>query len=324
MRRPILPTLACLAALLLLLPGGARAQSWPARPVHLLINTTPGGAVDTVARLMAQRLHAVLGQPVVAENRAGGNGVVAGIAVQTAAPDGYTLLFGASIHALTGAIMRRPPYDPLADFTPVARVAEGPLLVVTAPRLPYADLSSLVDAVRGNPAGFAFATSSLGAAGHLAVLALRQITGVDVPLVSYRGSAPALTDLAAGTVQVMVDPILSSLPLVQGGQLRALAITAAARSPAAPAIPTVAEAGFPALRYASWYAVWGPRGLPEAVTMRLHAALGGIVAEDAVARRLAELGFTSVAESQADFVAVQTAEAERGAALLRQSGFEPQ
>jgi tripartite-type tricarboxylate transporter receptor subunit TctC len=321
-RRPRI-VLACLAALLLPF-GGARAQDWPARPVHLIINTTPGGAVDGVARLVAQRLQDVLGQPVVPENRAGGNGVVAGIAVQTAPADGYTLLFGASIHALTGAILRKPPYDPLADFTPVARVAEGPLLVVTAPRLPYRDLPGLVAAVRARPAEFSFATSSLGAAGHLAILALRQLTGADVPMVSYRGSAPALTDLSAGNVQVMIDPILSSLPLVKGGQLRALAITAANRSPAAAEIPTVGEAGFPALRYASWYAVWGPRDMPPAVTARLNGALREVVAQEAVVARLAELGFSPVSESPAAFAAFQAADAKRGTALLQESGFEPQ
>ncbi|MBC7799004.1 MAG: tripartite tricarboxylate transporter substrate binding protein, partial [Gemmatimonadaceae bacterium] len=295
-------------------------------PILLVINTTPGGAVDTVGRLVAQRLRDRLGVNVVAENRAGGNGVIAGIAVQNAAPDGTTLLFGASIHALAGAIMRNPPYDPLTDFTPVARVAEGPLLVVTAPALPPAqrDLAGLAAAIRANPAGFTFATSSLGAAGHLAILSFNRVLGVDVPIASYRGSAPALIDLAAGTVQVMIDPILSSLPLARGGQIRAVAITASARAAIAPEIPSVTEAGLPGLEFASWYAVWGPRGMPAETTTALNAALQQVMREEVVVRRLSDLGFTPVAESPAAFAAHQAAEAARGGELLRASGFQPQ
>lgn len=327
-RRPYLHALlACLPALLAPL-AVAQAQTpaanWPTRPIHLIINTTPGGAVDTVGRLVAQQLQEKLGQPVVPENRAGGNGVVAGIAVQTAPADGYTLLFGASIHALTGAILLKPPYDPLTDFTPVARVAEGPLLVVTSPRLPQTDLASLVAAVRARPGDFSFATSSLGAAGHLAILALKQAIGADVPVVSYRGSAAALTDLAAGTVQVMIDPILSTLPLVRGGNIRPLAITAAKRSGVAPEVPTVAEAGMPQLQIASWYAVWGPRGLPEGITTRVNEALRQAMGQEAVTTRLSELGFNLVSETPAAFATFQAADAARGATLLRNSGYEPQ
>jgi tripartite-type tricarboxylate transporter receptor subunit TctC len=261
---------------------------------------------------------------VVPENRAGGNGVVAGVAVQTSAPDGYTLLFGASIHVLAGAILRNPPYDPIADFTPVARVAQGPLLLVASPRLPQTSLAELIAAIRAQPRQARMWRRRIRAAWHLAILGFARAVGSEVPIVSYRGSAAALTDLTAGTVQVMADPILSALPLARGGQIRALAITAPQRSPAAPDIPTVAEAGLPGLEFASWYALWGPRGLPAPIVGRLNAVLQEALQQPAPSRRLADLGFEPVAESPADFARFQSADAERGAGLLRTSGFEPQ
>jgi tripartite-type tricarboxylate transporter receptor subunit TctC len=310
---------AALALPALVLP--ARAQGGT---IRMVIPYPPGGATDAMARLAAQRLAERLGVTVVPENRAGGNGTVGGAAVAQAAPDGQTLLFTASIHVMARQVMKAPPYDPVTDFTPIARVGRGPLLLVAAPRLPQTSIAEVVAAARREPARWSFATSSLGSAGHLATLEFLRLAGLSMPIAQYRGTAPALADVAAGNVQLMLDPILATLPLARGGQVKALAITSAARSPVAPEIPSAAEAGMPSLIFASWYGLWGPRGLPAPLVGRLNAELNAGMADPAVVRRLTELGFEPVAESPAAFAAFILEDLARNSALLRGAGFEPE
>jgi tripartite-type tricarboxylate transporter receptor subunit TctC len=212
------------------LAAPALAQSWPQQSIRMVIPYTPGGATDAMARLTAQKLAERLGVNVTPENRAGGNGTVGGMAVVQAPADGSTILFTASIHVMARQVMKAPPYDPLADFTPVARVGRGPLLLVAPPRLPQGTIEEVVAAARREPAKWTFAVSSLGSAGHLATLEFNRLAGLDIPVAPYRGSAPGLADVAAGNMQLMLDPILATLPLARGGQVKALAITTAKRS----------------------------------------------------------------------------------------------
>lgn len=307
-----------------LLAAPALAQApWPGRPIRAVIPYTPGGATDAMARLAAQKLSERLGVPVVPENRAGGSGTIGGAAVAGAAPDGTTILLTASVHVMGRQVLRSVPYDPVADFTPIARTGQGPLLLVTGPGRPERDIAAVAEAARRAPGAWSFGVSALGAAGHLASIAFNRLAGLDIPMVPYRGSAPALADIAAGNLQLMLDPILATLPLARGGQVRALAITRAARSPIAPEIPTAAEAGMPGLEFASWYGAWGPRGLPAEIVARMNAALREGMAEPAVVRRLTELGFEPVQESPAAFAAFIAAEQARNAALLRAANFQP-
>lgn len=313
------------AALALPLAGRARAQAaWPSRSIRMVIPYTPGGATDAMARLAAQKLQEKLGVTVVPENRAGANGTIGGNAVATAAPDGYTVLFTASIHVMARQVMRQVPYDPVTDFTPVARVGRGPLLLVAPPRLPQGTIAEVVAAARREPAKWSFAVSSLGSAGHLATLQFLRLAGVDMAIVPYRGSAPGLADVAAGNVQLMMDPILATLPLARGGQVKALAITTAQRSRIAPEIPTAAEAGLPGLEFASWYGLWGPKGLPPAMVQRMNQALREAMAEPAVIQRLTELGFEPVAESPEEFAAFILRDVAENAELLRAANFQPE
>ncbi len=306
------------------LAAPAVAQSWPQHPIRMVIPYTPGGATDAMARLAAQKLAERLGVNVTPENRAGGNGTVGGMAVVQAPADGTTILFTASIHVMARQVMKAAPYDPQADFTPVARVGRGPLLLVAPPRLAERSIAEVVAAARREPAKWTFAVSSLGSAGHLATLEFNRLAGLDIPIAPYRGSAPGLADIAAGNVQLMLDPILATLPLARGGQVKALAITTAARSAIAPEIPTAAEAGMPGLEFASWYGIWGPKGLPRGIVTRINAEMQQAMADPAVVRRLTELGFEPVAESPEAFASFIERDVAHNAALLRAVNFQPE
>ena len=251
---------------------------YPNRPIRMVVPYAPGGGVDGIARLVAQRLGERFGVPVVVENRAGGSGTIGGQAVQQAAPDGYTVLFAASTHVMARQVLRRAPYDPIADFAPVALVGQVPLMLVMSPARPQSDITGIVADARRKPDDWTFAVSALGAAGHLATILFLKLGGLDLVIAPYRGTGPALTDVAAGTVQLLLDPVVALLPLAQSGGVKGIAVTSASRSALAPSIPTAAEAGMPGLEFTSWYGIWGPKALPAPIVDRLNEALAEILA----------------------------------------------
>lgn len=283
--------LAAPAAALLARP--ALAQSWPARPISLIVPYPPGGSVDGVARMLAQALSERIGQNVVVDNRAGGAGGAVGSTQAMRSPaDGYTLLLNASIHAVVPLINKNITYDVVNDFSHIGLVAEGPLIVSTSPKVPANTLREFFALVKQAPDKYNFCTSGYGSAGHLAVEQLKIMAGVTNEVVTYRGAGPALTDLAAGTVQLMADPFLSSLPLVKGGQIKALAVTSKARSPLAPEIPTIAESGMDPFDIVSWYGVWAPKDVPAPVLATLAGHVSAVVSSPAFAEKLGPLGFS--------------------------------
>jgi tripartite-type tricarboxylate transporter receptor subunit TctC len=310
------------ALLLASAPRAARAQR---RTIRLVVPAAPGGAIDVIGRIYAQALAELLEQTWVVENRSGANNTLGAAEVARAAPDGATLLVNADIHLMARRVMRNVPYDPVADFTPVARLATAPMVLVGNPRLtPVGDVAALATAMRAAPDRFAFANSALGAMGHLATESFRRAVGVEALVVSYRGTAPALTDVISGNAALMVAPLGSALPHVEAGRLRAFAVMGARRSPRAPAIPTIAEQGLPALDFTLWYALWAPRGLPEAEAERLNAAVQAAARDPGLAARIAEQGAEPVAEDRAGFARFITAEAERNARIAREAGIEPE
>ncbi len=314
---------ALLLGLVLAMP--AMAQSWPNRPIRMVVPYPPGGPADIMGRLAAQQLEAKLGAAVVVENRSGASGTVGADAVRQAAPDGYTFLAAPSVHVLARHVLRSVPYDPVQDFTPVARYGEGPLLVLANPAaVPGTNIAAALPAIRARPQNFSFGLSAFGAANHLAVVEFNRLAGLDLLIVPYRGSAPALTDLIAGQVQLMIDPIIAALPHVRDGRLKALAVTSPRRSPAAPEVPTAAESGMPGLEFFSWYGVWGPKGLPEPIIARVSAALAEAVREPAVMERMTSLGFEPVVEGPAEFARYIEADVARNAALLRAANYQPE
>jgi tripartite-type tricarboxylate transporter receptor subunit TctC len=308
----------------LVLATPALAQSWPDRPIRVVVPYPPGGPADIMGRLAAQKLQDKLGATVVVENRSGASGTVGAEGVRQAAPDGHTFLAAPSVHVLGRHVLRSVPYDPVQDFTPVARYGEGPLLVLANPAVPGRTIAEALPAMRAKPQSYSFGLSAFGAANHLAVIEFNRLAGLDLLIVPYRGSAPALTDLVAGQVQLMIDPIIAALPHVREGRLKALAVTSPRRSPAAPEIPTAAESGMPGLEFFSWYGIWGPKGLPEPIAARVSAALAEAVREPAVVERMASLGFEPVAQGPAEFARYIDADVARSLALLRAANYQPE
>ncbi len=315
--------LAAMAAVTL--AGRAGAQG--TRPVRLVVPAAPGGAIDVLGRLYAARLGARLGQSWVVENRAGGNNTIGAAEVARSAPDGLTFLTNADIHLMGKRVVRGLTYDPLEDFTGIGRIATAPLLIVGHPEASRArTLEELAANMRREPGRYAFATSGGGSMAHLAAEGVKRRFGApEVIVANYRGTAPALNDVVAGSVALMAAPLLSAQPLVQSGRLRAFAVTSATRSAAAPEVPTVDEAGFPGLHFTLWYAVWGPRGLPATVAEGVAGHLREIGREPEIAARIAALGadpFTT--DTPASFAAFLAEEHRRNGRIADEAGIEPE
>lgn len=304
--------------------GTVLAQSYPSRPITMVLPYPPGGTTDAVGRLTAKRLEAALGTPVVIENKSGASGTIGSDFVRRAAPDGYTLLFNASIFVVGKSVLKALPYDPVTDFTPLARVGHTPLVLLVNPGVPAGYLKELVAAAKARPSDFNFANSAAGSAGHLATIEFNHQSGLALPIVTYRGSAQALTDLIGGHVQLMIDPPAIALPHVKAGKLKALAVTSATRLSNAPDVPTAAEAGMPGLIRSSWYGVWGPQCLPEAVLKRLDIAFAGLERDEEFKRQLAVIGVEPLHEGRKDFSSFVAVDAARNDALLKSIGVQPE
>ena len=292
--------------------------------IKLIVPFAAGGGVDVSARLIARQLQLNLGATVVVENRPGASGTVGGKAVQAAAPDGNTLLYSASTHVLAKQVLANPPYDPSVDFAPVARVAEAPLLMVISPNLPQRTVREVMDAAKREPAKWTAALPALGAASHIGTLLFANQGGLQLTTAAYRGTAPALTDVAGGHSQILIDSIISLWPMAREGRVKPIATTASQRSGVAPNVPTAAEGGFPKLIYNSWYGVWAPKTTPRAKVEALNSAFNKAVSDLARAGAFTPLGIVPVFESPAQFASFIEGDIKNGAALLAASGFKPE
>ncbi|HYF07052.1 MAG TPA: tripartite tricarboxylate transporter substrate binding protein [Acetobacteraceae bacterium] len=303
--------------------SAARAQGWPERPLRLVVPYAPGGTTDVLGRAIAERLARELGQPVVVENRPGANTIIGSQAVAQAAADGHTLLMasGASM-VLNPLLYRRLPYDAERDLLTLAVMVETPLVVVVPPGLPARNLAEFVTHARTRPGGVNYASVGLGNPIQLAAEMFRAAAGIEMTNVVYPGSAPALAALLAGDVQVMFDVILTSLPLVRDGRLRALAVTTRERVPVLPEVPTVAEQGFPGYEAGTWFGVAAPRGIPEPVAARLRQALAAVHADAEFRARFEGLGLVvQPARDAAGIVALLAAERARWGGIIRERGI---
>lgn len=277
------------------LPASANA-SYPDRPIRLLIPFAPGGETDIFARAVSGRLGEVLGQSVVVENRPGGTGIVACETVARSAPDGYTLIFGtAATHALNLSVFKTLPYHPLKDFEPVAFVGSVPLVLFAHPSMPE-NLRDFTALLKGNPGKFSY-----GAAGastsHLGIELFKNAAAVSAVYVPYKGTGPALQDVAAGQVQFAGASIGAGAPLMKAGKLRAVAVMSQQRLAAAPQLPTFAEGGLAHLEVGTWNVVMAPAGTPQPIVEKLNQALNQVLAEPAIRERLIGLGISPVADS---------------------------
>ena len=278
------------AALLAGFVGSAQAQPYPSRPVTFVVPFAAGGPTDTLARILTERMRAPLGQTVIIENATGAAGSIGVGRVARAAPDGYTVSIGHwSTHVVNGAIYALP-YDLLADFDPVALLPANPQLIVTRTSVPAKDLKELIDWLKQNQEKISAGTAGAGSASHVSGAYLQSITGTRFPFIPYRGTGPAVQDLIAGQLDIMVDQSSNSLPHVRNGKLKAYAVTAKSRLASAPDIPSVDEAGMPGFYISVWHGLWVPKGTPKEAIEKLTAAVQETLADPAVRARLTELG----------------------------------
>lgn len=300
-------------ALVALMAAPAMAQTWPARPVKMIIPFPPGGTLDTVGRLLAQKLGDQLGQPFVVENRPGGNGSIGSDLVAKAQPDGYTMLFNASTFVTAPMTMSQIPYNVIRDFTPVALVAKAPLSVAINPKLPVTDVKSLLAHAKAQQGRMTFATGSIGSAGHLATELLKK-SGMDYTVIPYKGTAPAFQDLIGGQIDGFIDPILGSVQHHKAGRVRVVAVTSLARVPNLPDVPAVSET-IPGYEFYSWYGVWGPAKLPDSIQGLLNAEVNKALRGE-MKDRLAPQGLLVTPGSVADFIKFQTEDMARAQKLI--------
>ncbi|MFG0673213.1 Bug family tripartite tricarboxylate transporter substrate binding protein [Delftia sp. WSY_7] len=288
--------LSCLmagAAALALPLAHAQAQSYPDRPIKLVVPFAPGGATDILGRLLATSLGERLGQPVVVENRPGAGTVVAGALVAKAPPDGYTLLLGASTTLTLNPVIRNPlPYDPLRSFTPLGLVADMGLVLVAHNETPARTLPELVALAKADPDKLSYGSFGTGSSVHFGGEMLKTATGMRMVHVPFNGSSPSLTALMGGQVQVAVDTVVATTPLIKAGKIRPIAALGPQRLPLLPQVPTVAESGYPGFAMDTWFAFLAPAGLPAPIQRRLEKALADTMAEPAMKKKLVDIGLS--------------------------------
>jgi tripartite-type tricarboxylate transporter receptor subunit TctC len=292
------------AAALVALAGTASAQAWPAKPITMIIPFPPGGTLDVVGRLLAQKLGQQLGQTVIVDNRPGGAGTIGASAVKNAPGDGYTLLFTASTFTVTPMTQKSPVYDVVKDFAPVALVAKAPLAIAVNKNLPFNDVKGLLAYGKQHPGKLTFAVGSTGSAGHLSTELLRRVGQMEYVIVPYKGSAPAYQDLIGGQIDAFIDPILGSAGFAKAGQLKVLAVTSKARVPNQPDLPTVGET-VPGYEFYSWYGVWGPASLPKDIAARLNAEVNKALTSGEMPEKLPAQGLLLTPGSIEDFARFQ-------------------
>ncbi len=310
-----------LVAGLAVLHVGLHAETYPARPIRLVVPFPPGGPTDVLARIVAIRLAERLGQSIVIDNKPGASGMIGAEMVARAAPDGYTLLANASIHVINPSLYAKPRYDAIADFVPVSNLADVPLVLVVNPQLPVRSVQELVTLAKAGKPPLSFASSGNATAPHLAGEAFKVAIGAaSMQHIPYKGSSPALTDLIGGQVQLMFDSLPSSQPFIKSGALRALAVTTARRSSSLPQVPTLAESGLPGYDFSTWYGIWAPAGTPQPIVQRISREIAAIVRLPDVRQQFLALGADPVGNTPEQFSAFTRTELDKWARVVKQSG----
>lgn len=321
MKRIFLKSLLALGCGLAVL--AAQAQSYPTKPIRLIVPFPPGGGNDVIARVIAQKLTERLGQQVVVDNRAGANGIVGLQALMQSPPDGYTLAVGAAGPlAVNPSLYDKLPYDPLKDFSPITNMVNYPLLLVVHPSVPAKTTQDLITLAKAKPKQLYFASPGSGNSGHLAGELLNTMANVQTVHVPYKGQGPALSDLISGQVQMLYSSIPSVLPQVKSGQLNALAVGSAKRVPSLPDIPTIAESGVPGYEAYSWVGMVAPAKTPKDIVNRLNREIVDILKQKDVSDKLNQQGALPVGDSPEQFAAYIKAEIDKWGAVVRAANIK--
>ena len=300
-----------------ILAGRASAQTFPSRQIRIVVPYSPGGGADTTARLLAPKLQEALGESVVIDNRPGAGGIIGDDAVAKAAPDGHTLLIGAFAHAVNPSLQPKMPFRTPDDFTPISLLVTVPELLVITPSYPAKTVMELVAMAKAQPGKLLYASSGNGSAQHLAAELFRLRAGIDIGHVPYKGGGLAVADVAAGHVPFYFGNMSAALPQARAGRVRALAVTSAQRSPAAPDVPTIAEAGVQGCEISEWNGLLAPAGTPSAVVERLHVEVAKIMRSDEMKAKFADLGAASVGSTPAELAAFLRAEMAKWAEVVK-------
>jgi tripartite-type tricarboxylate transporter receptor subunit TctC len=298
--------------------GDAHAQTYPAKPIRIIVPYPPGGGTDVVARTLAQKMTEVMGQPVIVDNRAGANSIIGSDVVAKAAPDGYTVLITLATHVINPALYAKLPYGP-DDHAPVTVLAEYPFVITVHPSLPVRNVKDLIVFAKARPGQLTFASSGNGSGPHLGMELFKNMAGIDVVHVPYKGAGQAMTDLLSGQVPIFLNNFLAGAQMIKAGRLRALAVTSRKRSHAAPDVPTVAESGVPAYMVTGWYGMMVPAATPAPVLRALHEGTVKALKSKEVSGRLSAEAAEIVASTPQEFSAFLKSESEKWTAVIRKA-----
>ncbi len=313
-----------IAAALLLAPAGisgVNAQTYPDRPIRMIVPFAPGGGTDIVSRLVAQRLADSIKQSVVVDNRAGGAGNIGTELVARANPDGYTLLVGSATILAVNPVIFKVTYNPSRDFAPITRLGSQPHLMVVHPSLPANSVREFVTLAKEKSLKLNYGSSGTGGPAHLGGELFKIVAGIDMLHIPYKGTGPAVIDLVGGQLQVGLLSLASSMPHVKTGRLRALAVTSPKRAVVAPELPTIAESGYPGFEVRSWYGLLAPVGTPKAIIDKLSAQIASVLRQPEVIARLASDGAEPGGDTPAEFAAYIKSEAERWGKVVKTAGI---
>jgi tripartite-type tricarboxylate transporter receptor subunit TctC len=313
--------LAAAAALIVVSTATAGlAQSYPSKPVRVVVPYPPGGSTDIVARVIGEQLSQSMGQRFVVDNRPGAGGNIGMQLAAGAEPDGYTVVVGTTAHAINMTLFKDLPYDTVKDFEPIALLTEIPLILVVNPAVEAQSVADLIALAKERPGTLNVASSGNGQSTHLAAEMFNAMAGIKLTHVPYKGSAPAITDVMAGHVQLMFDTVMSALPHVQAGKLRALAVSSAERAPVAPDVPTIAEAALPGYEAIAWNGLFAPAGTPRAIIDQLNAEVVKALQSEKVKEQLASLGATTRPTMPNEFSTYVRDEVSKWAKVVKESG----
>ncbi|HTQ76237.1 MAG TPA: tripartite tricarboxylate transporter substrate binding protein [Burkholderiales bacterium] len=297
------------------------AQTYPTKPIRLVIPFPPGGSNDVVGRMIAFQLADRIGKSVVVDNQGGAGGIIGTEAVARAAPDGYTLLLISVAHAF-GSSMYKLPYDPIGAFAPVSILGSGPVALCVNPKLPVNSLADLIALARAKPGELNYATAGIGSFQHLASALFKLQSGLDIVHIPFKGGGPAMADVVAGNTQIVIGSLIQMLPQINSGRLKILGVGSARRVPALPKVPTISEAGVPGYEATNWWGIVAPAGTPRAVIDRLHGELSAVLATSETRKRFETEGGEAIQMSSDDFGKFIAAETAKWAKVVKEAGIK--
>lgn len=308
----------------LIVTGTAQAQAWPERPVRMVVGFGAGGGTDIIARIIAQPLSEILGQPVVVENKAGAGGTIGADTVAKAAKDGSSIFMMNNGHAVSASLYKTLPYDSLKDFAPVSLVATMPLIITAGTNVPATDLASLIKLAKAQPGKVKFASVGVGSTQHFAGEVFRSLAGIEMRHVPYRGTPAAIAAVRGGEIELLVEVAAPVVGQIKGGELKALAVTSAKRFPGLPDVPTVAEAGLAGYDVTTWYGLAFPAGTPTAIVTKMNAAVAEALSRETVRKQVLDASFLPATSKPADFTSHIASEIKRWGQVMKEAGVEQQ